>query len=378
MKSYGIKNSYFQILLWGLYLILFPFQFFPPGSPQIADLLMVFGIFSIFLKKWAIDNYIQSSSYFVIYSILVGLIYSIIYFDIEFLKLPLNYFYCVLSLIFVSQIAHHPRFISLSILAIFISLVIQLYVLKVIGFNEEQFRFILYFNNPNQLGLWALTCLVFVSFLIQTYRKSISTVFLLISSLVLSIFYISLSISQAAIISAVLIVAILIVIFFRLKWIYTILPIIVLLFYLFINDIKNSEIKFLINIENRINNEVNEDDGDNGLEGRNYTRLMNYPEYLLLGSGEGKIDRFGKDGLEIHSTYANILFSYGVVGLVFILLPILNFIKRKPLVLSLFLGAYLVFTLVHNTIRWPLFWIIPYLMYVIPSSRFEIKKDEIV
>lgn len=378
MKSYGIKNSYFQILFWGLYLILFPFQFFPPGNPQIADLIMVFGIFSIFLKKWAIDNYIQSSSYFVIYSILVGLIYSLIYFDIEFLKLPLNYFYCLFSLIFVSQIAHHPRFISLSILAIFISLVIQLYVLKVIGFNEEQFRFILYFNNPNQLGLWALTCLVFVSFLIQTYRKSISTVFLLISSLVLSIFYISLSISQAAIISALLIVAILIVIFFRLKWIYTILPIIVLLFYLFINDIKNSEIKFLINIENRINNEVNEDDGDNGLEGRNYTRLMNYPEYLLLGSGEGKIDRFGKDGLEIHSTYANILFSYGVVGLVFILLPILNFIKRKPLVLSLFLGAYLVFTLVHNTIRWPLFWIIPYLMYLIPSSRFEIQKDEIV
>lgn len=378
MTSIDIKLKYFQILTWCIYLILFPFQFFPPGSPQIADLLMLIGILSVLLNLWHIDKYIQSLSYFVFYSVLIGVLYSIIYCDIEFLKLPLNYLYCILSLIFVSKICNHPRFISLTLFTILISQVIQLYVFKLIGFNEEQFRFILYFNNPNQLGLWALTNLVFISFLIHSHKKNVISIILLASNFILAIFFISLSISQAAIISACLIIFILLFYFFQLKWLFTIFPIIVLIVVLFIHKLDDFEIKFLINIENRINNEVNEDDGDNGLDGRNYTRLYKYPGYLIFGSGEGKMNRFGNDSLEIHSTYANVFFSYGFIGLLFIILPIYNFIQRRPLILSLLIGAYLVFTLVHNTIRWPLFWIIPYLIYILPSSRIKLMSEKLV
>ncbi len=369
-------KSYIHISLWVLYLIIFPFQLFPPGSPQIADSLMLIGIFSFFFKKWTINNYIKILSYFVFYTILIGIFYSLINYDIEFLKTPLNYLYCLASLIFVSQIANHSKFIPSTILAIFISLVIQLYVFTVIGLDETQFRFILYFNNPNQLGLWALTQLVFISFLLQKHSKSVITLFLLSASFILCIFYISISISQAAIISAGLIIIFLFVSYARFKGLYIFLPIVLLFFILYNNEIKNSEFKFLINIENRINNEVNEDDGDNGLEGRNYTRLWQYPEYLFWGSGEGNSDRFGKEGMEIHSTYANVLFSYGIFGFFLFVLPIINFIKKKSFFLSIILGAYLVFTLVHNTIRWPLFWIVPYLMYFIPSFQHKFVKTQ--
>ncbi len=375
MKITTELKSYTQIMLWFLYLIIFPFQFFPPGSPQIADLFLLFGISLFCFKKWTIDNYIKILSYFVFYTILIGIFYSLVNYDIEFLKTPLNYLYCLASLVFVSQIANHSKFIPSTILGIFISLVIQLYVFRIVGLDEKQFRFILYFNNPNQLGLWALTLLVFICFLFKKRTKNMFFGILLISSFILCIFYISISISQAAIISSSLIIVILFISFVRFKWLFIILPILLLFFVLYNKEIQNSEIKFLVNIQNRIDNEINEDDGDNGLEGRNYTRLWEYPEYLFLGSGEGKSDRFGKDGMEIHSTYANVLFSYGIIGLVLFSLPFINFINRKSFYLSIILGSYLVFTLVHNTIRWPLFWIVPYLMYFIPYCQYKIEKS---
>jgi hypothetical protein len=372
VKINNQTKSYLQLTSWFLYLLLFPFQLFPPGSPQIADLPMMIGVFSIFFEKWFIDNYIKSLSYFVFYSILVGIFYSIIYYDIEFLKSPLNYFYCLTSLVFVSQIANHSKFISSTIFAIFISLLIQLYVFKSVGFNEEEARFILYFNNPNQLGLWALSLLLFLSFIFQTYKYKKSTKYILIISFILCILFISLSISQAAILSTGLIIISIIINYFRYKLIFILLPIIILFSSLFNTELLNSDMKILINIQNRVNNEINEDDGDNGLDGRNYTRLLNYAEYLFLGAGEARVNRFGNDGLEIHSTYANILFSYGIFGLIFVILPIINFIKRKSLILIMLLGSYLIFTLVHNTFRWPLFWIIPYLLYF--NSSFNQKK----
>jgi hypothetical protein len=377
MTNNGTKNSYFQILLWGLYLILFPFQFFPPGSPQIADLVMLVGVFSFFFKKFTINNYIKSLSFFVIYTILIGVYYTVINFDFEFLKSPLNYLYCLASLIFVSQIADHSKFILFTSLGIFFSLLIQLYVFKTIGFNEEQFRFVLYFNNPNQLGLWALSLLVFISFMFQIIKVNIYSFLILIISFSLSIFYILLSISQAAIISASLIIVALSAYYSRLKWLFILFPLFIILYNLYYKEIYDSEAQILINLQNRIDNEITEDDGDNGLEGRNYTRLFRYPEYLFWGSGEGKVNRFGKDGLEIHSTFANVLFSYGIFGLVLFLLPYINFVRKKSFFLSIILGSYFIFTLVHNTIRWPLFWIVPYLMYIIPlSNSMENKKNE--
>ncbi|MDM4769731.1 hypothetical protein [Solimonas sp. SE-A11] len=55
------------------------------------------------------------------------------------------------------------------------------------------------------------------------------------------------------------------------------------------------------------------------VEGRGYDRLVNHPEYAVLGAGEGEVRRFdgllSSIGAEMHSTFGTVLFSYGVIGL---------------------------------------------------------------
>jgi hypothetical protein len=371
MSNISKFESNFLLFLWLVYLLLFPFQFLPPGNIQIADLSIIIGLLIILSNYWVIDNYIKNLSYFVIYSFIISIYYLVIYGDIEFLKQPLNYTYCLFSLVFISQVYKNSKFISTTFFGLFFSLIIQLFVFKKLGLNQEQYRVTLFFNNPNQLGLWALSILIFLSLLILTKKNLIKNKSLLLISIILCYFFILLSISQAAIISSGIIFVILFSFFFRSKWIYVTFGLTIIIFIIIANKNKFDNLLFLNNVQSRIETEIDGDDGDNDLDGRNYTRLLKHPQYLIFGSGEGKVDRFGDNGLEIHSTFANIIFSYGIVGMIIFIIPILNFFKRKSLILSLLLCSYYFFTLVHNTIRWPFFWIIPYLLYLIPYENFN-------
>ena len=197
-----------------------------------------------------------------------------------------------------------------------------LYVFKIKGINLEEARVILFFNNPNQLGLWALSLLIFIILLIVNHRMRLNNKFIIFTSLILCYFFIFLSISQAAIISSGIILIILFGFFLRTKWLYLTLSFLIIISLIFTNKYNFENIIFLKNVQNRIENETKEDDGDNGLEGRNYTRLINNSKYLIFGAGEGKLERFSDNKLEIHSTFANILFSYGIVGLIIFIIPI--------------------------------------------------------
>jgi len=54
-------------------------------------------------------------------------------------------------------------------------------------------------------------------------------------------------------------------------------------------------------------------DSDDSLEARGYDRIWKYPRYLLLGAGEGAGYRFGSE-IEVHSSLGTVLFSYGIPG----------------------------------------------------------------
>src|SRR5262249_31537568 len=53
---------------------------------------------------------------------------------------------------------------------------------------------------------------------------------------------------------------------------------------------------------------------DDSAAGRGYNRIIDYPQYLILGAAEGGYDRFVNIHLELHSTLGTIFFSYGIVG----------------------------------------------------------------
>ena len=352
---------------------IFPFQIFPPGSLQISDFLIIIGIlFS--LKKIIIEiynnEYLKFLFVFCIYTFLLSIIIAIINQDAIFLKNPLNYFYCFIFIVFIKTIYKTGNFFKITVLGIFISFVLQFFVFKNTEINLEYTRYILKFNNPNQLGFWALNIFVILAIINYNFEFSLFWNILIKSSILFSIFFILISISQAAIASLALCLIFFIFLYLRKKIITLLLILVTILSFVFYNIDKFSEFSVVQNVVNRFSNETDNDDGDNDLEGRNYTRLVNFPEYLLFGSSEGLNNRFGtKDLNEIHSTFANLLFSYGLVGSLFFIIPYLYIIKTRNWFNITILFIYLIFTLAHSTLRWPLFWLIPMFILIINKKN---------
>ena len=93
---------------------------------------------------------------------------------------------------------------------------------------------------------------------------------------------------------------------------------------------------------------------------RGYDRIWLYPEYLLFGAGEGAFHRFPRSlgvGFEIHSSFATILFGYGIPGsLLFVTLlwHVLRPAGLHMIVLASSLGAY---GLAHQGLRMTPLWV---------------------
>jgi hypothetical protein len=105
---------------------------------------------------------------------------------------------------------------------------------------------------------------------------------------------------------------------------------------------------------------VNKSDEHSSLKDRSVQRLIDYPQHLLLGAGEGDYARFTRavPAQEVHSSLGTLLFGYGVVGLGLFLWLLWRIVATTPLRLSAQLLAPLVFSLAHNGLRFTFFWIL--------------------
>ncbi|QNU61654.1 hypothetical protein [Vreelandella titanicae] len=98
---------------------------------------------------------------------------------------------------------------------------------------------------------------------------------------------------------------------------------------------------------------------DSIYEERKFDRLMNFPEYAILGAGEAERERFAPyDGQEIHSSYVNMLFAYGLPGLGLFLLTIAIVLRRAPLYVWAGVAGPLIYSTTHNGLRGTLFWMV--------------------
>jgi hypothetical protein len=90
---------------------------------------------------------------------------------------------------------------------------------------------------------------------------------------------------------------------------------------------------------------------------RGYDRMVKYPEYLLLGAGEGAYNRFRSDlpGTEIHSSFGTLLFCYGIVGAGCFVGALALLGRRDPRVALYVLPAFVHGT-AHQGIRFAFFW----------------------
>ncbi len=91
---------------------------------------------------------------------------------------------------------------------------------------------------------------------------------------------------------------------------------------------------------------------------RNTDRISHYPEYALVGAGEGDFSRFPHTHqIEIHSTPMTIVFSYGLIGVVTFVGFILTIGRRVSLERRLLIVSLFTYSITHNGMRFPFFWL---------------------
>ncbi|MGR7814443.1 hypothetical protein [Lacinutrix undariae] len=359
-----MKFSYY---IWALYLIVFPFYVFPEGNPQMADLFGVVLIFtnirSILLNVTA-NKFTKYLFLFVIYTFIVNTIWMIYLRSYEPIITSINYLYCFLLLLFFVDKIKERTFLKFTLHAIALSLCIQLTLLPFTPIKG--FRMQLFFNNPNQLALWGL-CLIMIANIIASILKDVKFIYLFSIS-VLCTFFIMLSASRSASVSVLLFW-----VFFFIKskkqlLLFSAGSIIILSFLILSQKIDIANFKQLNYITERITGETNSMPSPSGEIGRGYDRLFQFPQYLFFGAGEGEVERFNSP-IELHSTFASILFSYGIVGFLFFAIAIATFLKkiyREIIVLLIIIGIY---ATVHMSLRIPFLWITLLFIYHLYETK---------
>lgn len=340
------------MFLWRTFILLLPFYVFPSGLPQAADYLMAALI--VITTTWGGHRFPQKLlltakglCFFTAYTAVVNLLWVFSTADTHMLRVPLFYFYnfLVFSLVISLYQDYGTRFLVLTTQIIGLSGLFQA-LLSLTSFASTGIRQILFFNNPNQLGYFAL--LSGAIFLVGSHGFQLSKLFE--SMCLLSFVYLgTLSLSKAAMISMFVL---LLVAFFR-RPIPVIATILLVVIICLTTSFGSPAVGKVISRMRTLGQQ-----SDDSLAGRGYDRIWNHPEYLVFGAGEGATQRFESQVRgELHSTLGTILFSYGVVGFTLFAAFVTGVMRMS--------GAYFCYTipiwlygLTHQGGRFTLMWVL--------------------
>lgn len=371
------------ILIIGVYLIVCPFYFFDSGIPQpshymvsIAFLAMFFSRgFSLILKEKVVH-------YLLLFLLLIIVINSVYYFKYygdgnTFLLTSAYYvFNFLFFLLFLKTLKQgSSQNIDKIVLFLLISLGVQV-ILAILDINKiTQYivtgRSVIYFNNPNQLGYFALLTLTLFTVLPSRYRKNRLIVMGAIAgSVILAV------VSSSRIVLLGLVVLALLSLHqldIKLNFKYWILiSVFGIVIALFLS--KTEFIQKRISLV-EVRNNRQDTTGVSEAQIRGYDRIWLHPKNLVFGAGEGKYDRFkSQQKGELHSGLGTILFSYGIIGITLFLLFFYKIIAGNIFYNFLLLTPILLYNLVHQGFRNPLFWGVLATVYVTSLQLDEFTK----
>ncbi|WP_347925824.1 hypothetical protein [Pontimicrobium sp. SW4] len=342
----------FSHYIWAIYLIAYPFYLLPEGNPQLADL---FGAILIIVNLKSILTSINTNKYtkylflFVVYTFIVNSIWMLIIGDIKILKNSVFYLYSFFLMLFIFNRIKDTSFLEITFKALSIALIVQALLFPFI--KSQGVRTQLFFNNPNQLALWGLCLLAIIYVLTRLLHKKTTYTIIL---LVLCTLFILISASRAALGGAIIFWLFFIIKSRKNLIIFGVASVIafIIIDFNFDLDLKNfAALEY--NMDRFSNNTIS---GNQGIGTRGFQRIGENPQYLLFGAGEGAFERFNET-IELHSIFASILFSYGIIGL-FLYLGAFKLlaIKLSRETIAVILPVAL-FAAVHMTLRIPLFWI---------------------
>jgi len=219
-----------------------------------------------------------------------------------------------------------------------------------LGRYNYGFRYNGYFNDPNQMAFWVL-CASAVYFYLSD-RKNRYLVLLLSLTALFVIFTTS---SRSALLGAVFIMLAASLRFMGVgagfalgnKIVYTCLAVclIPVAAYLILGT------EAAVGLFDRF---ANTNFGEQA-ELRGYTRILNYPEYLLFGAGQGLDSRFDSVH-EVHSSWVAVLFYYGLIGAGLFLYLLMKTFLKLDMAGKLVFIAPIMYGISTYGLRTPIFW----------------------
>lgn len=354
MNLIGALLLFLGLSLSSLYL-------FPSGAPQLADFVLI-GFASVMLVMSLGDKHLKVSPFaicwgmMVLWVLLVCLSWTLLMQTTTFFKPAQFFLFNFLIGMSLLRFLHVYSDRALGIIRNGVSIAL----LIAAGFTVMQLamgisRTTGSFNNPNQLAYFSLCGVVLLLMLDDFHIQMRPLALAGLASGVLGILAAS---SLAAMGGGVMVLA---------GWalanakqvkhfvrLLLLLPL--LLLGVLVANI-SSDGQVLRNLEARMDRAPGK--VDSVYEERKFDRLMNFPEYAILGAGEAERERFAPyDGHEIHSSFINMLFAYGLPGLGLFLLTIAIVLRQAPLYVWAAVAGPLIYSTTHNGLRSTLFWMV--------------------
>jgi hypothetical protein len=345
--------------LWFVYPLLVPFyllgktlvpgtQHVASGVPQLADFYLLGVMAYVFTSlpfrlSRPLVPVVCALGCFAGYATLVNLTWATVLEDLSLFQSPL--FYCydwALFLLFVTLYStFKDQFLKVTVHSVAVSVLLQAALSPLA--SEHFGRQSLFFNDENQLGYFCL--LAAIIFILGARRFLLPLGYQLLVYGALG--YLA-ALSQCR--SALLALGTLVLVALLGRPLRFLLAIAAI-----------SGIYFIITLEPSLVGQYRDRFVTQGeydtLSTRGYDRIVNHPEHVVLGAGEGAYRRFRSDlyGTELHSSYGTLLFCYGLPGTSFFVLGLLLICKRD-LMYALYLLPVFVYGSAHQGLRFAFFW----------------------
>lgn len=351
-----------KLWLWFAYLVLFPFYVWSSGLPQPAD--AVFGILFLLIVRTpgispASNRLFVIVVAFTVWTTAVGISWALLLADNETksrfgpLMFPLFYIFNAAVVYVCLWLADRvpAAFLRVTTAGCLASILVQ-FAVSLAG-SSGRGRVQNFFNNPNQLGYYALLCAAIIALTVPKKETFIGVI-----GVVAGVLVSVASLSKAALVGCVALLALQVIRSSRAA-----------LGIALVSGALMSTSWFGEQQE-RVGWRFADKGSDDTLEQRGYDRIAAFPEYLVLGAGEGAMDRFalGFKG-EMHSSFGTVLFSYGIVGFAIFALILWRSASSGGVRASLYLLPVLLYGLTHQGLRSRLFWILVALIYIVGVQR---------
>lgn len=376
----SLSGTKLSILALQIYFATSIFYVFKSGYPQPADILIFLAvglsfIFYLFRPHWNITAPMGFGILFALCTFVINMTHYLTLPDKKFFLSSLYYLFNISIFLYTySLYKRASKQLNKSLIMILsVAVFLECFAVFVLGIKDGS-RAIGTFNNPNQLAYWTL--LSFCILVVLRYPKPFNWYDYIVIGL---LFLIEMeSLSKAALIAFMFA-------FFCLsftKSVHMFWRVILFMFALSFLAFVSFSFETIVNtfgsldnIQNTITrlSEIGKDSDDN-LEGRGYDRLIENPEYLILGAGEGGYTRFSSIPYELHSGIATLVFAYGISGTILFGLFLFSILRKLPPIYWLLLFSIMLYGLTHQNIRFTYFWVFLGLIAAIGDLRMAEKR----